>query len=747
MPESCPDKLTLQSLLLGQILGPEGERWETHLETCSACVSTAGTLTLCDPLTQEARQAAAGPPALVIAPAELPVVQGLLERARSLYGPGGPENSATLRPGRLSILEAPRREGELGRLGAYRVVRLLGAGSMGLVFQAEDERLGRAVALKVLHPRLAAKPEARARFLLEARAMAAITHDHIVPVYHVEEAGATPFLAMPLLSGLPLSAWLKRHPRPGLATVLRWGREIASGLAAAHVHGLIHRDVKPSNLWVEAPGERIKILDFGLAYFDKEDVRLTAPGTIVGTPAYMAPEQARGAPPGPRADLFSLGCVLYELCTGVMAFPGDTVLAVLSALANDDPAPVRSLNPGLPIGVEVLVRRLLAKRPEQRPASAREVAETLGRLEAAPAPPPRPTRRRWLAGAAAAVALSVAGGVWWARRGRGTPPAATDDRPERDEKSAPTPRGPDRLVGHTDTVTALAFPAGGKVLASASADGTVRLWELATGAEKALAKHPSPCTALALAADGHTLASCGRDGSVRLDDLDAGKVQDILTEPDGAWGLAFGRANQLYVATEHGVVIWGLPTRHREARFFANHQAARMVAVSPRRDLVVAGTKEKYLFFRFLDVAVGRQHVEAHDAPIHAGVFSPDGKTLATAAGAPDPTVRLWSVSAARSTDKFAPPRKLELHPGGATAVAWSPDGRVIASGGIDGVVEVWGPDRGDIRAEFRHNAPGAAGAVTCLAFSPDGRLLASGGADKVIRLFDVSAFSGPPKR
>src|SRR5438270_926627 len=125
---------------------------------------------------------------------------------------------------------------------------LLGAGSMGLVFLAEDERRRRAVALKVLHPRLAEKPEARARFLREARAMAAIAHEHIVPVYHVEETGATPFLAMPVLSGLPLSAWLQRHPRPPLARVLRWGREIASGLAAAHGHGLIHRDVKPSNL-------------------------------------------------------------------------------------------------------------------------------------------------------------------------------------------------------------------------------------------------------------------------------------------------------------------------------------------------------------------------------------------------------------------------------------------------------------------------------------------------------------------
>ncbi len=222
MPGFCPDQSTLQALLLGQLRDPESERWETHLEHCSTCVRTARTLTVCDPLTQEARRAAAGPSPLVISPDELAVVRGLMERARLLYGSIGPERSGPLHPEGLPFLEAPRREDEIGRLGAYRVLRLLGAGAMGLVFLAEDERLRRSVALKVLHPRLAEKPEARTRFLREARAMAAIAHENIVSVHHVEETGTTPFLVMPLLSGLPLSTWLKQNPRPPLATVLRW---------------------------------------------------------------------------------------------------------------------------------------------------------------------------------------------------------------------------------------------------------------------------------------------------------------------------------------------------------------------------------------------------------------------------------------------------------------------------------------------------------------------------------------------
>ncbi len=320
----------------------------------------------------------------------------------------------------------------------------------------------------------------------------------------------------------------------------------------------------------------------------------------------------------------------------------------------------------------------------------------------------------------------MAGGIWWSRRGANVPPPPqgnTEVRPEPEKKPDPqpptvvdpAPRKLDRLVGHTDTVTGLVFPAGGQTLASASADGTVRLWALTDGPGKTLTTHPAPCTALA--ADGRTLASGSRDGFVRLDDLDTGKVLETFTVPDRVWGLAFGRNRALYLATDHGVVIRWLGTNRSEPDFFAAHQAARMVAVDPRGDMVIAGTHQRFLFFRFLKQPAGQQIADAHQGPVRVGVFSPDGDVLATAGGPPDDRVRLWDLNVIRGMKEFPRAQNLAMHPGGATAVAWSPDGRVIASGGIDGVVKLWDPKTGDVLDKLPQHTPGPTGGVTCLAF------------------------------
>jgi hypothetical protein len=281
-----------------------------------------------------------------------------------------------------SFLAPPQAAGERGRLGGYRVLQVLGSGGMGVVFEAEDPQLRRRVALKALLPVLAASPAARQRFLREARAAAAVRNDHVVTIYQVGEDRGIPFLAMELLHGETLEARLHRDGRLPLAEVLRVGRETAEGLAAAHEKGLVHRDVKPANLWLEAGTGRVKILDFGLAHAASDDTRLTRSGALVGTPGYLAPEQVQGGVGGPRSDLFSLGCVLYRMAAGALPFRGTDALSALAALAVETPRPVRELNPEVPPALAGLVARLLAKDASARPASARAVADELAALEA-----------------------------------------------------------------------------------------------------------------------------------------------------------------------------------------------------------------------------------------------------------------------------------------------------------------------------------------------------------------------------
>ncbi|HEX5271532.1 MAG TPA: serine/threonine-protein kinase, partial [Gemmataceae bacterium] len=285
---------------------------------------------------------------------------------------------------------------ELGRLGSYRVVEVLGAGGMGVVFLAEDPGLKRKVALKAMLPALAASETARKRFLREAQSAAAIEHDNIVPIFHVGEDRGVPFISMPFLKGEPLDKRLKRDKALPTAEVFRIGRETAKGLAAAHAAGLVHRDIKPSNLWLEGEEGRVKILDFGLARAAADGAQLTHQGAILGTPAFMAPEQGAGQPVDARCDLFSLGCVLYYACTGRLPFKGADAVSTLLAVATVDPPPPVRLRPELPEALSDLVMQLLAKKAGQRPESAKVVARQLREIEkqtprrARPAKKPRP---------------------------------------------------------------------------------------------------------------------------------------------------------------------------------------------------------------------------------------------------------------------------------------------------------------------------------------------------------------------
>ncbi len=282
------------------------------------------------------------------------------------------------------FLSPPTHPDDLGQLGPYRVVKLLGEGGMGFVFRGDDDALRRPVALKVMRPEVAAGENARERFLREGRAAAAVKSDHVVTIYQVGEANGVPFLAMEFLAGATLDDWLKgRGGSAAAAVIVKVAKDTLRGLGAAHDRGLIHRDIKPANLWLEADTGRVKVLDFGLTRGSGAGDVLTREGALVGTPAYMAPEQAAGRPVDPRADLFSVGVVMYQMAAGRNPFQRGDVWATLTALAVDMPPPAGSVAAGLPHGLGVLIDRLVAKNPADRPASARAALAELAEVDRA----------------------------------------------------------------------------------------------------------------------------------------------------------------------------------------------------------------------------------------------------------------------------------------------------------------------------------------------------------------------------
>ncbi|MFO0822626.1 MAG: serine/threonine-protein kinase [Gemmataceae bacterium] len=272
-------------------------------------------------------------------------------------------------------------------LGDYTLLDELGRGGMGVVYRAEDFKLRREVALKVMLPQFAANSHAKARFVREARAQAKVEHDHVAAIHRVDEYEGLPYIVMPLLKGMTLQAALRANPRPPLPEVIRIGREVAEGLSAAHEKGLVHRDIKPANVWLEGKKLRVKVLDFGLARVTDDDGiggskgGLTSEGIVVGTPAYMSPEQGRGLPVDGRTDLFSLGIMLYEMTTGELPFRGSNTLALLTALAIDSPQPPAKVNPNVPQSLSDFIMQLLEKDPNNRPPTAERVAEDLRAIE------------------------------------------------------------------------------------------------------------------------------------------------------------------------------------------------------------------------------------------------------------------------------------------------------------------------------------------------------------------------------
>jgi WD40 repeat protein len=658
----------------------------------------------------------------------------------------------------LSFLAPADKAGSLGRLGHYDVQEIVGRGGMGVVLRAFDEKLHRVVAVKVIGAQLAVSGTGRERFVREARAAAAVRDEHVVGIHAVEQTGDLPYLVMEYVAGQSLQERLDRVGPLAPKEVLRIGLQIAQGLAAAHKHGLVHRDIKPSNILLENGVERVKITDFGLARA-MDDASLTQSGVISGTPQYMAPEQAHGEAVDQRADLFSLGSVLYAMCTGRPPFRASGTMAVLKRVCEETPRPIRETNPDVPDWLVGIIDKLHAKDPAGRYQTAAEVAELLNQCLAhlqqplvVPLPMTRPARlpsawrRSCLVAAVVLLGLAVVTMVGLLMP-RGTPVAGADDSNEKVGVEGPAPTNVlttsgalRRFKGHTRYVWSVAYSADGRHALSGAADSTVRLWDIGTGKElHCFERHTGGVTGVAISSDGRFGLSSGGDGYVILWNLETGKEVrrcDKHTAP--LYCVAISPDDKVAVAGTRGAIIsWDVKTGKQLRRFKGHKDCIFSVAFSPDGRYILSGggaeSKHPYppdadLSGRWWNVKTGEEltKYKGHTLWIQCVAVSPDGHSALS--GSYDGTIRLWDIQAGKQLRCFN-------HPSGVGAVAFSPKGQYFLSGG-DSPYHVYLRDLKT--GKQLHRFEGHTHKIQSLAFSPDGKTFLSGSWDGTMRLWQL---------
>jgi eukaryotic-like serine/threonine-protein kinase len=719
----CPPTADLERLVRGRLTEARSAAIAEHVGACSACQQRLEALTGGgDHIAADLRECTKDTPptdsayykALAAAEEEL--------RATAIFLNGeGDRPDAEVK---LEFLQPTDEPGRLGRLGSFQVIRVVGRGGMGVVLHAYDPCLARDVAIKVIDPKLANNEVARQRFCREARAAAAVTHDNLVAVHQVDEdeGSGLPYLVMQLIQGESLEQRLKRVGKLSVPEVARLGMQAAAGLAAAHAGGLIHRDIKPGNILLEAPVDRVKLTDFGLARA-VEDVKLTRTGFVAGSPLYMAPEQARGDEIDHRADLFSLGSVLYEAATGTPAFDGKTPLAVLRRVADETPQPLHIVNSEVPVWLSDTIERLLAKDPADRFQTAAEVAEVfaaeLARAHAlSPLDVPAEVcagsgsrsgtaaRARkqicwkavafrvlpWLGGAIAGALL-----LWslW------SPGVVEREKLVEKEKlvEAPAPNpGPEPkavLPGESGPVWALSFLAGDHLVVGME-DGSIKIWDLK---KKTIFKTLEP----------------RQDGVIWTTDVSA----------DGKF---------LVTACDNSLVtLWNLNTFRREGLEFPHPSSARAAAFSPIGRFLAIGDRNSTVRVWDWENQVPVD-LRGHRGTVHALAFSPDGNRLASAGS--DGTAKVWNLKEINWDKREGPGRSMELaeHRGPVYGVAFSPDGTKLATAGWDKTVRIWDAVNGtQLQTIKAHD-----GDVWSVSFGGGGKWVASAGSDGFVRVWEV---------
>ncbi len=789
----CPTEQNIQRFLLGLLPLDATEVLEQHLLSCEVCVKTAHALKTSDTLVD----------ALQTLPPDdeedKKVVKRLVTTLLALaHLPESEQKTAAQTPSRtpsqidlpVGFLGPPEEEDDIGTLGGYRVLRILGTGGMGMVFEAEDVRLHRRVALKVMRPELSVNELHRQRFLREARATAAIEHENIVDIYQVGEDRGVVFLAMPLLRGQTLDDYLTNGGQVSLQMLLSVGIQTAKGLAAAHKKNLVHRDIKPSNLWIEPDG-RVKIVDFGLARSTGSDrTRITQSDAILGTPAYMAPEQTRSKSIDHRCDLFSLGCVLYELATGELPFQGEDTMSVIASLALDTPAAPRAINAGLPQPLSDLIMRMLSKAPQHRPDNARDVVDALQHIKQDVAGSTvtlsRGERSNPIVDSCATTVVKRTGSnrasyallggvvvallifflVWGpaflvARIGHGTVVIRTNDP----DIEVTIRRNGEKLVqqklDQPETTTKL--PVGDIEVSLKNKQDNVLIRNgefsldhndtvVVTIERQVATKHPAnqrnqsisdkedgrlrtprsivPAEAPPEAAC-EIIASGSWDQTIKLWNADTGKELRTLRGHEGnITALAFSPDGRLLASTstDKSARVWDVRTGKCLQLLYSDTDHFTGVAFSPdSKRLATGGWNKKVIVWDFRKEQRLRT-LSGHTGKVSSVTFSPDGKKIASSGGFGDMTIKIWDAD----TGKML--RTLRGHRNHVTAATFSPNGERLASASFDCTAKLWDVESGTELVTLKDHI----GGVFAVAFDRKGKQLVTGGADRILRIWNA---------